>query len=125
MKPIESTNGEISATISGKPYFFKFGMLAAKLLEKHGSDDTTNIEMMVRMLWAGLMCRFEQNQLTNDFSVDSVYDLIDEMSDEDLAQVLAVSRTAFDRLPNVGARVNGLLGLDENGKPLPTGKPSR
>ncbi len=124
MKPAEITNGEVTAVINGKTYTFKFGMLAAKLVEKHGEGVTGNIETIALTLWAGLMCRFEQNALPDGFAIDSVYDLMDELTDDDLARVLVASRNAFERLPNVSARVNGLLGLGEDGKPL-TGKSSR
>ncbi|GAB3881289.1 hypothetical protein [Spirosoma agri] len=124
MKPTELTNGEIVVFINGKPFTFKFGMLAAKLVEKHGEGLTGNIETIALTLWAGLMCRFDQNALADNFKVDDVYELMDAMSDEDLAKVLVASRSAFERLPNVSARVNGLLGLGEDGNPL-TGKPSK
>ncbi|QHV96296.1 hypothetical protein [Spirosoma endbachense] len=126
MKPIEQANGEFIAEVNGKPRTFKFGMLAAKLVEKQGEGVSGNYEMMGLTLWAGLMCRFEQNDLPTVFTIDTMLDWMDTMSDQDLAQALVISKTAFERIPNVNSLVEKLLGQLPDGSPVTlTGSPSR
>ncbi|CCH54486.1 hypothetical protein BN8_03661 [Fibrisoma limi BUZ 3] len=111
MKPLEQTKGELTVTINGKQYTLKFGMLAAKLVEQHGVGITTNVEIMALTLWAGLMVRHEQNQLPDGFDVATALNWMDDMSDDDLATMLVVSKTAFDRIPNVSSLVEKRLGI--------------
>lgn len=108
-------NGEIAITVNGKPYQFKFGMLAARMIELHSVQAETSIDNVSISLWAGLMSRKDENGLSDSFSHLDTLALIDEMQDEDLATVIAVQRQAFERLPNVASRVNKLLGLNADG----------
>ena len=96
-------------------------MLTLKLLETQSLSLTTTVEIYGATLWAGLMVRESVNDLPKDFTVDTVLDWMDEMSEEELATVLALSEQSFERLPNVNARVDGLLNRqrDEKGNIQP------
>ena len=124
-----TTTGEITVPIGGKPRTFKFGMLTLKLLENESRLLSTTIEIYGATLWAGLMVRESVNDLPKDFSVDTVLDWMDDIDEGDLAKVLALSEKAFERIPNVNARVDGLLGRerDASGAIIPKndGTPSR
>lgn len=113
--------GEVTVNCGGKPRTFKFGMLTLKLLETQSLSLTTTVEIYGATLWAGLMVRESVNDLPKDFTVDTVLDWMDEMSEEELATVLALSEQSFERLPNVNARVDGLLNRqrDEKGNIQP------
>ncbi|MBD2705615.1 hypothetical protein IC229_33715 [Spirosoma sp. BT702] len=115
-------NGEYACQVGGQQRTFKFGNLTYKLIES--KEATGNFDSMGIVLWAGLMVRHAQNNLPADFDVDMALDWSDEMSDDDLAAVFALSQKATSRIKNVEDRVAALLG--QSASPAPsTGKSAR
>lgn len=104
------TNGEVRVSINGKPYLLKFGMLAAKLAERHPAASDSMFDQLAHILWIGLMSRVQENDLPTTFSQEDALRLLDDMSAEDVAKVVAAQKDAFEReLPNVARRVAEII----------------
>lgn len=123
--------GEIKIDIGGRVRTLKFGMRALQVVQRMTTATATDAPpldladtatTLALPVYAGIMARKDDNDLPAGFSVETVIDWLDDVSDDDLAAVLALSEESFNRLPNVAARVDGLLGRvrDETGNLIGT-----
>lgn len=89
-------NSDITVKIGGKKRTFRFGMNANSIYERTLMKmDMTDSGAIIALFYAGLKAKEAINSLPDDFSLETVGDWIDDMSEQDYEEVLEKGMEAF------------------------------
>jgi len=89
-------NSDITVKIGGKKRTFRFGINAHMIYERTLMKmEISDLGVIIALFYAGLKAKEAVNSLPDDFSLETVGDWIDDMSEQDYEQVLEKGMEAF------------------------------
>lgn|GEM_PF-5188067 len=109
---LPTANGEIIKTAGKRTLTFKFGWLSRLLLEKiygpelAGAKTDTDDSFIANVLMCGLKARAKENNVSDDFTKEDMYGLLDDLSEADVQEL-------WDAAKHSLGFINRLLGLSE------------
>lgn len=87
--------GSKTIKVGEREYHFHFGMNARDIYQRMVNPSLGTVGVIKCLLFGGLMARQKQNELPDNYTLEEVGDLIDEMQEEDFN---ALKEMAFESL---------------------------